>query len=262
MSAEVPMAVPGTLRRWISDITVLTASPPGQRPPLVHVPDAATSLVVRAAPGQRGDLIVAGPRTHASYYPGKDFPLCLKVRLRPGAARLLLRIPASQLVDQVVSFAEIGDTSDPQPSDLAGTAADPQLILKHLEKVLLTRITARTTADLARSELVRAAAGDLAVRPGGVPLPVRSIARQLAISERHLRNLFSECIGLPPKRFQRITRVRRVLADGRSGNSRWAHLAITAGYYDQSHMTAEFRSMMGVPPAAFFAGYLPPLQPC
>ena len=217
-------------------------------------------LCVRAAPGQRSGLTVIGPRTRASYYPGKDFPLCLKARLRPGTARLLLGIPASQLAGQVISLGELRDASGPPPSVPTGTAA-PQLVLKHLEQALLPRISARTTADLARSELARAAASELAGHPGRAPQPVRSVAQQLSVSERHLRNLFSDCIGLPPKRFQRIARVRRVLAHGQSSTS-WAHLAVTAGYYDQSHMTAEFRTMMGVPPAAFFAGHLPPLQPC
>lgn len=256
------MAVPGTLRRWVSDITVLAALPAGQRPPLVHVPDAATSLIIRAAPGQRSGLTVAGPRTRASYYPGKDFPLCLKIRLCPGTARLLLGIPASQLLDQVISLCELKDTSGPPPPAPTETAADPQLILRHLEQALLTRVTAHTTADLARSELARAAASELSGRPGRAPQPVRSVARELCVSERHLRNLFCDCIGLPPKHFQRIARVRRVLAHGQDSTSRWAHLAITAGYYDQSHMTAEFRTMMGVSPAAFFAGHLPQLQPC
>jgi hypothetical protein len=150
----------------------------------VHVPDAATTLVVRAAPGQRSGLTVVGPRTHASYYPGKDFPLCLKVRLRPGTARLLLGIPASQLVGQVISLGELRDTSGPPPSAPTGTAAAPQLVLKHLEQELLPRITARTTADLARSELARAAASELAGHPGRAPQPVRSVAQQLSVSER------------------------------------------------------------------------------
>jgi len=41
-----------------------------------------------------------------------------------------------------------------------------------------------------------------------------------------------------------------------------AHLATTAGYYDQSHMSAEFSTIMGVPPTAYFAGRLPPPQRC
>ena len=256
------MAVPGTLRPWISDITVLTTSPSGRRPPLVHVPDAATTLVVRAVPGQCSGLTVVGPRTRASYYPGKDFPPCLKARLSPGTARLLLGIPASQLVGQVISLDELRDASGPPPSAPTGTGTAPQLVLKHLEQALLPRIAARTTADRARSELARAAASELAGHSGRPPQPVRSVAQQLSVSERHLRNLFSDCIGLSPKHFQRIARVRRVLAHGHSSTSRWAHLAVTVGYYDQSHLTAEFRTMMGVPPAAFFAGHLPQPQPC
>jgi AraC-like DNA-binding protein len=88
---------------------------------------------------------------------------------------------------------------------------------------------------------------------------VPAVARRLAVSERHLRDLFSDGVGLPPKRFERIARLRGLLS---RGETRWAQLAATAGYYDQSHMTAEFRTMMGVPPAAFFAGRPPSLEPC
>lgn len=51
-----------------------------------------------------------------------------------------------------------------------------------------------------------------------------------------------------------------MLARGRQAP--WGQLAATAGYYDRSHMTSEFRTLMGVTPAAYFAGRLPALQPC
>ncbi|MFJ8018864.1 hypothetical protein [Streptomyces sp. NPDC096311] len=41
-----------------------------------------------------------------------------------------------------------------------------------------------------------------------------------------------------------------------------ADIAATAGYYDQSHMTAEFRHFMGVPAAAFTAGRRLAPTPC
>ena len=262
MSAEVPMALPSTLRRWISDVSVLTTGRPPDCQMLVHVPDGGTSVVFRTTPARRSDLIVVGPRTHASYHLGKDLPLCLKIRIRPGAARLLLGIPASQLVDRVISLDELWDSSETLTITLAESAAAPQIVLKHLEAALLARITAHTAADLARSELVQAAARDLTGHPDHGSQSVRAVARRLAISERHLRHLFSDWIGLSPKHFKCISRVRRVLVGGRSDTSHLAQLAAAAGYYDQSHMTAEFRTMMGVPPAAFFAGHLPQLQPC
>ncbi|MFB9674852.1 helix-turn-helix domain-containing protein [Streptosporangium vulgare] len=84
----------------------------------------------------------------------------------------------------------------------------------------------------------------------------------MAVSERHLRDLIRDGIGVPPKRIERIARVRRVLAHGGTHAEPWSHLAATTGYYDQSHMGAEFRTLRGVPPTAFFAGRLPSLRPC
>ncbi|MEV0232851.1 helix-turn-helix domain-containing protein [Nonomuraea sp. NPDC050786] len=245
---------PGRLRRWISDITVWTGTGPGDR--LVRVPDARTALVVRRTRQGRCDLLVAGPRTRATYNTGKDLPFSLRLRLRPGAALPLLGVGAGELVDRVVGIGELWPGSDDLVLRLFEAGTDAELVLKHLESALLTRIAARTPADLARSELVRAAAVALTRPSGQGREPVPAIARQLAVSERHLRGLFADDIGLPPKRFERIMRVRRVLANGRA--SGWA----AAGYYDQSHMTAEFRAMMGVTPGAFFAGRLPTLQPC
>ena len=250
MSSEVPTALPSGLRRWVSEATVVPSDGPDARrpPPLVHLPDVATSLIFRTATATApyGDLLVAGPRTRASYYAGKDLPPCLRIRLRPGVARALLGVSVSELVDRVVPFGE-------------RVSADPQRVLSDLEATLSARFAAQTNADQSRADLVRAAAEALAP-PDRPALP--DLARRLAISERHLRALFADAVGLPPKRFERIARVRRVLAHGGARTPRWAQFAAATGYYDQSHMTAEFHTMMGVPPAAFFAGRLPPLLPC
>ncbi|WP_426537585.1 helix-turn-helix domain-containing protein [Streptomyces sp. UG1] len=86
------------------------------------------------------------------------------------------------------------------------------------------------------------------------------MARDLAISERQLRSLFADGVGVSPKHFARINRVRTVLEQATTVS--WAELAATTGYYDQSHMTADFRTLMGVPPRSFFTGRLPDAQPC
>ncbi|WTL36420.1 helix-turn-helix domain-containing protein [Nocardia sp. NBC_01503] len=67
-------------------------------------------------------------------------------------------------------------------------------------------------------------------------------------------------MGVSPKHFARITRIRQVLAV--AGNTPRSYLALTTGFYDQSHMTADFRAIMGVPPAAFFQGTHPAPTGC
>ncbi|GAA5193799.1 hypothetical protein GCM10023322_56600 [Rugosimonospora acidiphila] len=74
--------------------------------------------------------------------------------------------------------------------------------------------------------------------------------------------MFRDEVGLPPIRFERIMRVRRVLDRAPTPARRWARVAAAAGYYDHSHLIAEFRAMMGVTPVAYFADRLPPLRGC
>jgi AraC-like DNA-binding protein len=100
----------------------------------------------------------------------------------------------------------------------------------------------------------------LSVGAGRRPEHVRVTARRLNLSERRLRDLFTDAVGVSPRQFARLDRVRTVLV--RARRAHLAQIATEAGYYDQSHMTAEFRRVMGTPPAAFIAGQLPATTPC
>lgn len=108
---------------------------------------------------------------------------------------------------------------------------------------------------------MRAAVRVVSSGGGRLPEGVGGLARRLAVSERQLRLLFADGVGVSPKHFARIARVRHVLAH-RSPAVPWAQLAAATGYYDQSHLSADFRALMGVPPTSFFTGRLPASQPC
>ncbi|WP_344056343.1 helix-turn-helix domain-containing protein [Microbispora corallina] len=248
------------LRPWIAGASVIR---PDERRALVHPPDAATALVFRAAAedGRDGRLTVVGPRTRASYFPGKRLRFCVRLRLSPGSAGVLLGVPARALVDRAVPLADLwGAAGDRLERDLGRAGPDPYRVLRRIEAELAPREAAGAPADAGRDRLLRAAARALAPRPDRRPEPVVAVARRLAVSERHLREVFTDGVGLSPKRFARIERVRTVLAH--AGDGRFAQLAALTGYYDQSHMTADFHSLMGVPPGAFFSGRLPATRPC
>ncbi|MBS2539421.1 AraC family transcriptional regulator [Catenulispora sp. NF23] len=237
------------LRPWIADVTLLR---PDSALPLVHLPDAATALVYRrtgAGDGAgNGDLRVIGPRGRASYFPGKDLPLCIRIRLRPGAARPVFGVPVSELRDQAVPLADLWGTRAAHLEDRLNDLAGPGPVLRGIEDALLESLHGTTDS---RDQLLRRAAESLSTTGERVG----ALARRLAVSERHLRDLFTDRIGLSPKHFARVQRVRTVLA--RAGSAEWAGLALDSGYYDQSHMTADFHTLMGVSPAAFRAGRLP-----
>ncbi|MFD9738312.1 helix-turn-helix domain-containing protein [Umezawaea sp. NPDC059074] len=227
--AERVLRVSDELRPWIARVSVATPGT-GLENAVLAEPDHATTLALR-----EGVVVVIGPRTRARYHAPKAFRSCVMIRLRPGRAGAL-GLPVRDLVDRVVPLRDLWGDRD---------AADV-----HAVRAALARRAGRDDrGDLAR-EAIRL------LRTG----TVRSTARALHVSERHLRAVFGDAVGVSPKHFVRLDRVRTVLAG--AGEGRLASLAAEAGYYDQSHMTAEFRDVMGVSPGRFAAGLLPPPAAC
>ncbi|WP_425245021.1 helix-turn-helix domain-containing protein [Streptomyces sp. NEAU-NA10] len=252
--AEQSLPVPETARPWITDMASVRVTGP-LRDAFTHVPDTATQVVLRVEDDGRRDTLVVGPRTRASYHADADRRVvsCVQLRLGPGAARPLLGVPAMDLVGRVLPLREL-------PSATARQLARDLVDLEQDELATHLAATLPSPAAPSRDRLLRAAVAALSTHRDRTSAPVKEVARELAVSERQLRNLFAEGVGVSPKHYARIHRVRHVLAHATTAP--WAELAAATGYYDQSHMTADFRTLMGVPPGAFFTGRLPDAQPC
>ncbi|MFF5083484.1 helix-turn-helix domain-containing protein [Actinoplanes sp. NPDC000266] len=189
---------------------------------VVQKPHTSTVVVFRTTAEGESDVLISGPRTRGSYHPNRPAIACAQVQLPPGRTHAVLGIPASDLVDRSIPL------SDPELL-LSGPGSDP--VVTAAMKVLTT-----TTARLPEA------------------------ASRAGVSERHLRTLFARDVGLSPKHFARISRLQRVLS--LAGQDTWAAVADRAGYFDQPHMISDFRSLMGVSPAAYLSGRLPAATPC
>ncbi len=248
---EQLLAPPEVLRPWISEIAHIPTVRPSADA-FTHVPQAATTIVLRREVSGRRDALVVGPRTKATYTDPNKPAGCTRIRLVPGAARSLLGLPAAELTDRVALL-----------SDMPGIAAEFAAALAELEpeqvaEFLEDELPQRLAEDATRRDHRRLVGS--AVAAMDTVASVGELAATLAISERQLRNLFTAGVGLSPKHYARIVRLRQVLSA--AGNTPWSHLASASGYYDQSHMTADFRSLMGVPPTAYFRGAVPAPTPC
>jgi AraC-like DNA-binding protein len=215
---ERPVAGPAAA--WCSAAWVVRPEPGS---PHRVLPDGAADLVV--LPG--GEVVLAGPATRpdlALPAPGDVRGL----RLRPGATLALFGVPASELVDLSVPVGALpgGSTLEEAPLDALG------------------RMRARRALD----PVAVMAAAALRADPR---LTIGALARRLAVSERHLRRRFADATGHGPKRFARIARLQRLLAEaGRRPAAGGAELAYAAGYADQPHMSREVTALAGVGPAA------------
>ncbi|MFD7657124.1 helix-turn-helix domain-containing protein [Actinosynnema sp. NPDC059797] len=238
------------LRPWVTGIATRTFADDTY----VHAPDTATTIVLCSA--SEGAHVV-GPRDTARYYTAREARRTA-VRLTPGRAQALLDVRVDELLNQVVPLGELWPRGGlPGLPEVLGMAAEPVgaraggLLEVALASVVLERVA---SVDPGPSELVLAAARSLRTRG------VAETARALHVSERQLRTVFTRAVGLSPKRFARVDRVRRAVARGRSGG--WARVAAELGYFDQAHLNAEFRAVMGVPPGAYLKGDLPAATFC
>jgi transcriptional regulator GlxA family with amidase domain len=79
---------------------------------------------------------------------------------------------------------------------------------------------------------------------------VDDAAKRLGVTTRHLRRAFAENIGIGPKDFARTVRLQRAVL-GAATSKDWGRIAGEAGYYDQAHLIADFRDLIGLTPGAF-----------
>jgi AraC-like DNA-binding protein len=233
--------VPPALQPWVAEITTTSISQGTHT--VMELPDPATTLTVRADATGRRDVLVMGPRTHAMASRGGPGPTCLQLRLHPGAAAPVA--PLREIVNDRVALPA-GDLAQALATVDPGLSLDPGMV-GPLADVLAG---GPPSVDLVRDATHFLAEGEA----------VLASARKLGVSERQLRNLFDRLVGVSPKQFARLQRVRLVLTDVLRGDL--AGLAARAGYFDQSHMTTEFRRLVGVPPGAYAAGRRPPPTPC
>jgi AraC-like DNA-binding protein len=85
---------------------------------------------------------------------------------------------------------------------------------------------------------------------------VDTLADRVHLSVRQLQRLFSDHVGISPKRVIRRYRLREVsqrLDEGAAVN--WGRLAAELGYADQAHLTRDFAAVFGEPPTRYAQRY-------
>jgi AraC-like DNA-binding protein len=84
--------------------------------------------------------------------------------------------------------------------------------------------------------------------------PIAVLAGRLGVTRQYLARLFAAEVGLSPKMFARVARLRRTLQRAReSVTVDWADLAVGHGFSDQAHLAGEFRELVGLTPTRWFA---------
>ena len=173
------------------------------------------------------------------------------IRLRPGAARSLLGFSLDEATGRFVDLEQLFPSAAVLHERLAEASCDAAR-LRVMEEWLLT-LPYRST----RREIEGAVATIL--RSGGCAT-IETLSSLTGTGLRQLERQFREEVGLGPKTFSRIVRLQGALRRIREGLP-LSDVAVACGYYDQAHMTRDFRQLAAMSPGVWrqHAGDLAPL---
>ncbi len=231
------------LSRFIEDVRVVVPGAGGAIQ-LERLPDGRTTLVLRVLDGCDGDVSISGPRTHALFKNATGVARAVIVQFKPGWSTPLFGVAANTLTDQIVRLEDLwGRSGRDLRAELLAARSVPE-ILDRLSRAIAARSV--DTFEPASARLARRAVRLLE----GDEVRVDRVAEQLGVTARHLRRAFTESVGIGPKDFARTVRLQRAVRMAATSHD-WGRIAVDAGYYDQAHLIADFRELVGLTPGAF-----------
>jgi len=159
----------------------------------------------------------------------------------------LFQIPARSIANSAESAdAVLGPSIYELEQQLA--SAPPSGWCSIAEQFLLQKLISSKTVT--GGDLAGRVARSLLAHRGS--LPVSELAANHGRSVRQIERIFEDRVGLGPKLFSRIARLQTALQMSQQEPvPDWSALALTAGYFDQSHMVRDFRALTGETPIGF-----------
>ena len=92
------------------------------------------------------------------------------------------------------------------------------------------------------------------INASGGDISVSRLADFVCLSDKQFQRVFNDHIGISPKEFTRIVRFHKALFTLQNNpGMTFTRLACDCGYYDQAHLTNEFKLFSGYTPGEYVA---------
>ena len=224
-------------------------------PFLMHgVPDGCVDVFFRT---DFGASCLVGLAARPVFVPIERQIQYFGLRFLPGKIHHFFKLPARGLYDRRWNLRDfVGPRLDAVEEAVFRTPSFERRI--EIVEPLLLKLLEKNAVDEDPRFLD---AVDRIYRSGG-RLDVERLAEDEAVSERHLRRLFDDGLGLAPKKLARVVRFQVALNRLKREEVRsLLDLALDQGYYDQSHFINDFRELYGLPPSRVESRHVPQRLP-
>jgi AraC-like DNA-binding protein len=179
-----------------------------------------------------------------------DLAELMGISFHPGGTLPFFPVETHAFTNRETSLADIWGNAALTLRDQLREAPTPAQKFALLESALLCRLT--TSKAPRRNPIIDFALTHLHASP--CTTTVAELTRTIGLSPRRLSQLFAEQVGVAPKLYCRIQRFQQAVQQMHLGKDiRWSELALTCGYYDQSHFTNDFRAFSGLNPTTYAA---------
>jgi AraC-like DNA-binding protein len=170
------------------------------------------------------------------------------VHFKPAGAFPFLGVPADELADTHVDLEMLWGQSARDLRERLCEAPTPVKRFQILEDMLFAHLF----RPLEHHHAVATTLVEFG-RPGARPM-VREIAKEIGLSQRRFIRVFAAEVGLTPKLFGRIRRFQKAVSSASASDTvpDWPRLALTCGYFDQSHLIGDFVEFSGLTPSEYF----------
>jgi AraC-like DNA-binding protein len=178
---------------------------------------------------------------------GKDLEVITVFFTSTGMYRLF-GIPMQSFTDRGIDFELVCDVKDRHAVRRIFESETMPQRLEAIEALLLGRLAGKPASYVERidyaSRLMLGRSGNM---------PVGDLAREVNMSKRSLERYFVEQVGVSPKSFSGISRIKKVLQlIATASHLTWKEMAQTLEYSDQAHFIHEFKRFTGKTPNEYF----------
>jgi AraC-like DNA-binding protein len=210
------------------------------------LPTATVDLIIRLDSARTSDSRIFGPRTRSVVIQTPSERELIGVHFKPGGAIPFLRFPVTDLQNLDIDVSDVwGKENAERLLCMLHETSGPRSKFKILEQWLLQLAGDRRQSHPVVTFAMRAFCSG----PYG---STAEIAERTGYSQRHFIEIFRNQVGMPPKRFHRLYRFRKVIeAVQKQTVVDWPDVGLSLGYFDQAHLIHDFREFSGLTPAVY-----------
>ena len=194
------------------------------------------------------NLVICGQQT--SYY---DLSLSgetgmIFIVFKPHGVKPFFNFPITELLDKNLSMQDLIKNEAIELEDKLLYSKNNKQRIIHLENFLMERLVLHKDFNRVQHaiKIIENYRGQI---------KTQTLAQEVCLGIKQFERVFSNHIGLNPKKFISIVKFQNVIQMKKKYNNVSLYqLAFDNGYYDQSHFIHDFKNMTGLAPRDFFNG--------